>query len=266
MVRRSILFVLFACLNAGSYPASGSVFIYTITGSFTSGALTGAHYQWMFQINANATAYRSDYDTQSGFASASFAPQAISLLISNSAADDGLYKVIDSNAGSILIQEMYGPANDGIEFNTGGTPNLSLPSYGPFAMNFVFTIPDSFVDQTPGSYQAFTLFPVNAADVLSVSTGLFPRGPTSTVPHIAMANPEPRQVAISYAGNDAVISLQGVSGVTYRLERKLNIADATWQNIPGVVDVTITEEGVASIIDPNALTLGSAFYRLRLLP
>src|SRR3954470_1482806 len=149
MVRRFILFVLFACLTAGSHTASARVFIYTVTGSFTSGALAGANYQWVFQIDADAKAYRSDYDTESGFASASFAPQAISLLISNSAVANGVYKVVDSNAGSILIDEMYGPANDGIQFNTGGTPNLSVPSYGPLAMNFLFTIPDSFVDQTP---------------------------------------------------------------------------------------------------------------------
>ena len=55
-------------------------------------------------------------------------------------------------------------------------------------------------------------------------------------------------------------------GRTYRLERKLAMTDPSWQSIAGVSDFSAGSSGVAQITDPNAINLGKAFYRVRLLP
>jgi uncharacterized delta-60 repeat protein len=75
-----------------------------------------------------------------------------------------------------------------------------------------------------------------------------------------------RVTAVKRSGNDIVIGFDASAGNTYRLERKLVLIDATWQSIPGVPDFTPTSGGPAQIIDPGAISLGKAFYRVRLLP
>jgi uncharacterized delta-60 repeat protein len=74
-----------------------------------------------------------------------------------------------------------------------------------------------------------------------------------------------RVTAVARSSNDFVVTFDAVIGSTYRLERKLSLADANWQSIPGVSDQTATAT-VAQFTDPNALSLGKAFYRVRLLP
>ena len=59
-----------------------------------------------------------------------------------------------------------------------------------------------------------------------------------------------------------VIAFQATEGVSYRLERKLALTDATWQRISGVDDLTATSSGPAQITDPGAVNLGRAFYRV----
>jgi hypothetical protein len=71
---------------------------------------------------------------------------------------------------------------------------------------------------------------------------------------------------ITRAGNHIVISAEVVRGKTYRLERKLSLTDASWQSIPGVVDLVATGNDTESITDPNALSLGRAFYHFTLVP
>jgi hypothetical protein len=73
--------------------------------------------------------------------------------------------------------------------------------------------------------------------------------------------------AISRSGNDILITFDAVAGNRYRLERKSDISDpnATWQSIVGLADVMATSSS-AQVTDPNALSLGKAFYRVRLLP
>jgi uncharacterized delta-60 repeat protein len=71
--------------------------------------------------------------------------------------------------------------------------------------------------------------------------------------------------AVTRSSNDFVVTFDAVIGSTYRLERKLSLADANWQSIAGVSDQTATAT-VAQFTDPNALSLGKAFYRVRLLP
>jgi hypothetical protein len=55
-------------------------------------------------------------------------------------------------------------------------------------------------------------------------------------------------------------------GKTYRLQRKSDITDASWQSLPGVGDLIATGNDTESITDPNALSLGKAFYRITVLP
>jgi hypothetical protein len=77
-----------------------------------------------------------------------------------------------------------------------------------------------------------------------------------------------RIISITRSGNSIVVAFYGVTPETYRLERKLNLTDPTWQSIPGVNDVTVGggSSGVKSITDPNGISLGKAFYRIRVLP
>jgi serine protease AprX len=75
-----------------------------------------------------------------------------------------------------------------------------------------------------------------------------------------------RVLSISRNGSDIVVSFFAVAGRTYRLERKLNIIDATWQSISGVSDLTAATTGATQMTDPDAVSLGKAFYQVRLLP
>jgi uncharacterized delta-60 repeat protein len=75
-----------------------------------------------------------------------------------------------------------------------------------------------------------------------------------------------RVTAVTRSGNDIVIKFDANAGKTYRLERKLALSDANWQSIPGVGDLTPAKYGPAQFIDPGAITLGKAFYHVRLLP
>jgi hypothetical protein len=73
-------------------------------------------------------------------------------------------------------------------------------------------------------------------------------------------------VGIARDGANIAVSFNAVAGRAYRLERKLEMTDPSWQSITGVSDFTAGSNGVAPIIDPNAISLGKAFYRVRLLP
>ncbi len=71
-------------------------------------------------------------------------------------------------------------------------------------------------------------------------------------------------LSIARSGDDIVVTVQAIQGATYRLERKLDIADATsmWQ---GVSTITPTSNGPAPITDPGAaVSFSKAFYRVRL--
>jgi hypothetical protein len=72
--------------------------------------------------------------------------------------------------------------------------------------------------------------------------------------------------AIARSGANIDVSFNAVAGRIYRLERKLEMTDPSWQSIAGVSDLAAGSNGVAQISDPNAISLGKAFYRVRLLP
>jgi CSLREA domain-containing protein len=71
-------------------------------------------------------------------------------------------------------------------------------------------------------------------------------------------------VSIARSGNDIVVTVQAIQGATYRLERKADIANP---NSPWIAvnDLTAVGNGPAPIPDPGAVSLGKAFYRVRLL-
>jgi hypothetical protein len=75
-----------------------------------------------------------------------------------------------------------------------------------------------------------------------------------------------RALNCTRTGAGVTVAFEAVAGKTYRLERKTSITDASWQSIAGVADLTASSTGSLQITDPNAISLGHAFYRVRLLP
>jgi subtilisin family serine protease len=75
-----------------------------------------------------------------------------------------------------------------------------------------------------------------------------------------------RPLGITRSGNNIAVSFFAIAGKMYRLERKIDTVDATWQSIPGVSDLNAGTTGATQITDPNAVTLGKALYRVRLNP
>ena len=74
--------------------------------------------------------------------------------------------------------------------------------------------------------------------------------------------------ALSVTRNGAAVTVgfYGVQSRIYRLERKANLTDPTWQSIAGVADLTASSTGPAQIIDPSGGSLPQAFYHVLLLP
>lgn len=73
-------------------------------------------------------------------------------------------------------------------------------------------------------------------------------------------------VSITRSDTDIVVSFSAVNGRSYRLERKPNLINSTWQSIDGVSDFHATSDGTAQITDPDVTGQGQEFYRVRLLP
>jgi hypothetical protein len=68
-------------------------------------------------------------------------------------------------------------------------------------------------------------------------------------------------------GNAAVVSAEVVNGYTYRLERKANMTDPSWQNLSATVDdIQASGNDVESMTDPNGFSLGRAFYHITVVP
>jgi serine protease AprX len=75
-----------------------------------------------------------------------------------------------------------------------------------------------------------------------------------------------RVISIMPNGANMVINFYAAAGKTYRLERKFEITDASWQSIPGVADLTPSTAGPAQIIDLGGASQPRAFYRVRWIP
>jgi len=70
-------------------------------------------------------------------------------------------------------------------------------------------------------------------------------------------------ISIVRSGADVVITFHGGAHQPYRLERKLELTDAAWQEIS---DVTPMTTGAAIVTDFGGANLDRAFYRVRTLP
>jgi hypothetical protein len=77
------------------------------------------------------------------------------------------------------------------------------------------------------------------------------------------AEPVPA-TGIKRNGSDITVSFEGLQQSTFRLERKLDLADSSWQSIAGVNDLFAASNGPAQLTDSNAITLGKAFYQVNL--
>ena len=74
-------------------------------------------------------------------------------------------------------------------------------------------------------------------------------------------------ISIARSASNIVITFQGVAGTTFRLERKATLDGTTiWQSVGGVNDKTPASDGPTQFTDPNAASLGHAFYRVRAVP
>jgi hypothetical protein len=68
-------------------------------------------------------------------------------------------------------------------------------------------------------------------------------------------------------GNSAVVSAEVVYNNTYRLERKMNLTDASWQDLSQTVDpIQATDNDVESITDPNGFSSTRGFYHIIMVP
>src|SRR4051812_24353757 len=75
-----------------------------------------------------------------------------------------------------------------------------------------------------------------------------------------------RLISINRSGSDIAVTFEAVQGATYRLERKVQMGEATWQSIPGLNDLTAGATAPAQLVDSGALNLDRAFYRVSYVP
>src|SRR5204863_8370281 len=69
--------------------------------------------------------------------------------------------------------------------------------------------------------------------------------------------------SIDRDGTSAAVSAELVVGYTYRLERKMNLTDSSWQDLSATVDdIQATDNDVESISDPDGFTFPRAFYHI----
>ena len=207
MVRRYFLFLILYCLLTGAGTASASPVTYSVSGTFTSGALSGANYKWDCQIDSDATPISTSGDP--GYGVAYFSLDAISLTISNSAHSNGVYSLVGPNAGQVGLFE--NSDDDSAYFFEIITADLSVPSFGSLGALFAFNIPESVVDQGSDFPSSFSLFPVNSMDVLSVIRSFYTTAHDllSTVPQISTSVPAPMpgdtgSLEVAIAPDDAV--------------------------------------------------------------
>ena len=75
-----------------------------------------------------------------------------------------------------------------------------------------------------------------------------------------------RVISIIRNGSNIVISFNATAGETYRLERKVNINVDDWTSVPGVGDLFALTTATMQFTDTNAINLGHAAYRVRVVP
>lgn len=83
--------------------------------------------------------------------------------------------------------------------------------------------------------------------------------------HGLLLTPVLRTIHVALNGNDIIVTFDALAGNTYRLERKLDLTDPSWQSIPGLGDLIINGTGPAQLTHTNGASFGKAFYHIRLL-
>ena len=95
----------------------------------------------------------------------------------------------------------------------------------------------------------------------------YPRVGASDIGAFEFGSGSLRATNIIRSGDDIVVEFrEAIANVSYRLERKAEITDATWQPINGVADKTPTSTGRNQIIHPGGASSVRGFYRVRQLP
>ena len=70
-------------------------------------------------------------------------------------------------------------------------------------------------------------------------------------------------ISITRSGSDIIVRFEATQGVTYRLERKFDLVDGSWENIPGVDELVAATSEPAQLTDPGATDMfEQAFYRV----
>lgn len=83
--------------------------------------------------------------------------------------------------------------------------------------------------------------------------------------HAVLLTPVLRKVNAAINGKNVIVTFNAVAGKTYRLEQTVDLTNPNWQSVPGVSDFTAVNTGPAQFTYTNGLTLGNAYYRVRLL-
>ena len=168
-----------------------------------------------------------------------------------------LKTAVSNSNGTTVSVSLNSKANTGfrIEFFSDPTCDPSGFGQGKTFLGSGVLVTDSFCNAS-GSFN-FSGFATGALVVTATATIIRPARPSF---HPA----QPHQHNVHRFGHLSSVSKQP-RGATYRLKRKLNITDSTWQSIAGVTDLSPGASGPAHITDPGAVSLGKAFYRVRLL-
>lgn len=227
-----------AIYNAGVQPGSGSV---TLTNCTLSGnsATNGGIFNFKVGNGAGADVILRNNIFKTGAAGANLV-----------------------NSGGAITSQGHNLSNDnGGGFLTGTADQINTdPQLGSLADNGGPTQTHALLSGSPA---------INGGDdALAPSQdqrGFFRLG-VSDIGAFESGGIELRITGIARSGGDIVITFAAVTARTYRLERKLSLIDGNWQSIPGLSDLTPGANDPFQFTDPGAISLGRAFYRVRLLP
>ena len=174
------------------------------------------------------------------------------------------FNLIGNNSGATIA-----PAIASDQIGTAGSPIDPLLSplqdNGGSTFTHALLFGSSAIDKgnASGSFTDQRDFPrpVDQSNIADVNGG-----DSSDIGAIEFGSLPLHVTSVTRAGNNFVVGFEAIQGKTYRLERKLNMTDAMWQSISGVNDLTASVNGPTSIPNHGAISLGMAFYRVRLLP
>jgi hypothetical protein len=119
------------------------------------------------------------------------------------------------------------------------------------------------IQATPNSDYGFRNWAGPVADATNPSTTVIMNQAQTVTANFALL----RLISITRSGSNITVTFQATQGATYRLERTQSLSSPNWQSISGVNDLTPSSTGQTQITDTSGpVSLGKAFYRVRLLP